>query len=91
MNIRQILLILRLRWWLVLLILLLVVSGTLAFSLATTKRYLANTSIILDMKTDPLVATLMPALAMTTSGKPSSRRQSWPARAICAKSRTSAP
>lgn len=63
MNIRQILLILRLRWWLVLLILLLVVSGTLAFSLATTKRYLANTSIILDMKTDPLVATLMPALA----------------------------
>jgi chain length determinant protein EpsF len=63
MNLRQFLLILRLRWWLVLTILALVLAGALAFSLTTTKRYLANTSLILDLKPDPLLSALAPVLA----------------------------
>ena len=63
MNLRQILLILRLRWWLVLLVFTLVVAGTAGVSMFLPKKYQANTTLLLDVKTDPLLATLMPSLA----------------------------
>jgi chain length determinant protein EpsF len=63
MNLRQILLILRLRWWLVLSVLALVLGATLAYSMLTAKRYVASTSLIVDLKADPLLLTLAPALA----------------------------
>ena len=63
MNLRQILLILRLRWWLVLLVFTLVLAGTATYSLLLPKKYQANTTLLLDVKTDPLLATLMPSLA----------------------------
>jgi chain length determinant protein EpsF len=62
MNYRQILLVLRLRWWLVL--------TSLAVTLALAGLYLwkaepkfeASTSILVDLKTDPLLSALAPAL-----------------------------
>jgi chain length determinant protein EpsF len=63
MNFRQILLILRLRWWLVLLLFLITVGGTLMVVMNMSKKYTSTTSILLDIKTDPLLATLAPNLA----------------------------
>lgn len=63
MNLRQLLYILRLRWWLVLLIIAGVVGGTYAVSVRLPKVYIAETSLLLDVKSDPLVATFMPAIA----------------------------
>lgn len=63
MNLRQVLLILRLRWWLVLLVFALVVAGTAGASIYLPKKYQAHTTLLLDVKTDPLLATLMPSLA----------------------------
>ena len=63
MNFRQLLLILRLRWWLVLGVLVLVAGGTAVVSMFLPKRYTAETTLLLDVKVDPLVATLMPSLA----------------------------
>jgi hypothetical protein len=58
MTPRQILLILRLRWWLVLaLFALTVVSGYVYLQLVP-KRYSATTTVLLDAKADPLVAHL---------------------------------
>lgn len=63
MTLRQILLILRLRWWLVLLVFVLVVGGAAGVSVMLPKKYAAHTTLLLDVKTDPLLATLMPSLA----------------------------
>jgi chain length determinant protein EpsF len=63
MNLRQILLVLRMRWWLVMLIFLLVVGGTFAVLSLISKRYTSTTAVLLDVKADPLVATLVPSLA----------------------------
>ena len=63
MNLRQILLILRLRWWLVLVIFALVMAAGFAVSWYMPKRYFASTSVILDLKTDPLLAALAPSIA----------------------------
>jgi chain length determinant protein EpsF len=63
MNLRQILLILRLRWWIVLGTLLTSVALALVTSLMLPKQYTAETSLLLDIKTDPLVATLAPNFA----------------------------
>ena len=63
MNFRQILLILRLRWWLVLLLFALTVGGTMAVVMNMSKKYTSTTTILLDIKTDPLLATLAPNLA----------------------------
>lgn len=63
MNFRQILLILRLRWWLVLGLLAVVLGASYGITISMTKRYTASTSIILDLKTDPLLAALAPTLA----------------------------
>lgn len=63
MNFRQMLLVLRLRWWVVIGVLVLVLGGAFAISMTLPKQYTAETSVLLDVKTDPLVATLMPSLA----------------------------
>lgn len=63
MNPRQILLILRLRWLIVLGTLLASVALALGISLLLPKQYTAETSLLLDIKTDPLVATLAPNFA----------------------------
>lgn len=63
MNFKQILLLLKLRWWLVLSLFALIVGATAAVSLVMPKQYTATTQVQLDVKTDPLVAALAPALA----------------------------
>jgi len=63
MNPRQILLILRLRWLIVLGTLLAAMALALVISLLLPKQYTAETSLLLDIKTDPLVATLAPSFA----------------------------
>lgn len=63
MNLRQFLLILRLRWWLVLLVSVVVVAVTAYISVGLPKVYTSQTSLLLDVKADPLVATFMPAIA----------------------------
>jgi chain length determinant protein EpsF len=62
-NLRQLLQILRLRWWLVLVLFVLTVAGAFVYSSMLPKRYSATTAVLLDVKTDPLVATLAPNLA----------------------------
>lgn len=63
MNLRQVLLILRLRWWVVVGTLLTATGLALGVSLMLPKQYTAETSLLLDIKTDPLVATLAPNFA----------------------------
>lgn len=63
MNLRQFLLVLRLRWWVVIGVLVLVLGGAFAVTKLLPKQYSAETSVLLDVKTDPLVATLMPSMA----------------------------
>jgi chain length determinant protein EpsF len=63
MNVRQILLVLRLRWWLVLLLFVLVMITAFVVTMLTPKQYTADTALLMDVKADPLVATLAPQLA----------------------------
>ena len=63
MNLRQILLILRLRWWIILGVFALVLAATYVYSITVPKQYTADTTLLLDVKSDPLLATLMPTLA----------------------------
>jgi chain length determinant protein EpsF len=63
MNLRQILLVLRLRWWVIVGVLVVVFGAAVAVTLTMPKLYSAETSILLDVKSDPLLATLMPSLA----------------------------
>lgn len=63
MNLRQFLLILRLRWLLVLIVLVLTVIAGTAVTLTMPKVYTSQTSLLLDVKADPLVATFMPQIA----------------------------
>jgi chain length determinant protein EpsF len=63
MNPRQILLILRLRWWIVVGTLLAAMGLALVISLLLPKQYTAETSLLLDRPTDPLLATLAPSFA----------------------------
>jgi chain length determinant protein EpsF len=63
MNIRQVLRVLALRWWLVALIFLLVVGGAAVHLKLAPKAYEATATVLLDFKVDPLVATLAPSLA----------------------------
>ncbi len=63
LSYRQVLLILRLRWWVVVGVLALVLGAAAAVSLYLPKQYTAETSVLLDVKTDPLLATLMPSQA----------------------------
>ncbi|MBC7955512.1 MAG: chain length determinant protein EpsF [Cytophagales bacterium] len=63
LNFRQVLLILRLRWPLVVALFTLVVLIAYGVSLQMPKKYTAETSLLLDVRADPLVATLMPSIA----------------------------
>jgi chain length determinant protein EpsF len=63
MNLRQILLVLRLRWWLVLGLFVAVVGGAFILSVNLPKQYTAETSVLLDVKTDPLLSALVPQMA----------------------------
>jgi chain length determinant protein EpsF len=63
MNLRQILLVLRLRWWLVLGLFVAVVGAAFILSMNLPKQYAAETSVLLDVKTDPLLSALMPQVA----------------------------
>ncbi len=60
MNLRQILLILRLRWWVVVGTLLAAAGLALGVSLLMPKQYTAETALLLDRPIDPLMATLAP-------------------------------
>lgn len=62
MSLKQILLVLRLRWWLILasLAVFLVASGLYLWKAKWT--YVAKTQVIVDLKTDPLLTALAPAL-----------------------------
>jgi chain length determinant protein EpsF len=64
MNLRQVLLILRLRWWVVFGTLLTAVALALGISLLLPKQYTAETSLLLDINPDPLLATLAPNFAL---------------------------
>ena len=63
MNLRQFLLVLRLRWWVALGIFVIVVGATFVVSRELPRQYTAETSLLLDVRADPLVATLAPMLA----------------------------
>lgn len=63
MNFQQMLVILRLRWWLVAAVALVVAMATTLITLRLPKVYTSQTSLLLDVKADPLVATFMPAMA----------------------------
>jgi chain length determinant protein EpsF len=60
MNPKQLLQILRLRWMLVLVCVIMVGSGATLYTLRLPKIYTSQTSLLLDVKADPLVATFMP-------------------------------
>jgi chain length determinant protein EpsF len=62
MNLMQMLRILRLRWWLILLLFVLSLAAGYAFMLLAPKRFASTVSIIVDTKTDPLLAALAPNL-----------------------------
>ena len=62
LSFRQVLLILRLRWWVVVGVFAVVLGGAYAVSVNLPKQYTAETSVLLDAKIDPLLATLVPAL-----------------------------
>lgn len=63
LNVRQLLLILRLRWWLVLSLFFACVVGGYVVSRLMPKQYTASTSLLLDVRPDPLLANMMPAMA----------------------------
>jgi len=63
MNLRQFLLILRARWWVVLFILAATVATTVAVSLWLPKQYTAETAVVIDVKSpDPIMGAVLPGL-----------------------------
>lgn len=62
-NLKQVLLILRLRWPLVLGLFLLVMGVGFTVSMMLPKKYTAESSLLLDIRADPMVATLAPSVA----------------------------
>jgi chain length determinant protein EpsF len=63
MSPQQILTALRLRWWLVLVPFVLLATAAAYYTSTVPKRFTATTSVLMDVKTDPLLATLAPSLA----------------------------
>ncbi len=63
MNAMQFLVLMRLRWWLIALAFIATVAGATYYTSTLPQRFSATTSLLLDFKTDPLVATLAPSLA----------------------------
>ncbi len=58
MSLTQFLAILRARWWVALLVLVLTVGTTVAISLSLPKQYTASATVVVDVKPDPIVGTL---------------------------------
>ncbi len=73
MTLKQILILLKLRWWLIVLLFSVIVAATTAFSLVMPKQYTATTALLLDVKVDPIVSQFMPNFAspgyMTTQAE----------------------
>ncbi len=66
MNPKQLLLIMKARWWVPLVILVLAVAGTYSVSLYLPKKYTATTQLVVDIRSrDPIAAMLMPASMAT--------------------------
>lgn len=63
MNLSKVLVVLRLRWWLVLAIFVVTVAVFYGVARLMPKGYLATTTLLLDVRTDPLVSALAPTLA----------------------------
>jgi chain length determinant protein EpsF len=63
MNANKVLVVLRLRWWLILTIFVATVVGAFGATYVMPKRYQATTTLLLDVRTDPLVSALAPTLA----------------------------
>jgi chain length determinant protein EpsF len=63
MNFRQILVVLRLRWWLVLSLFSICVVAAYVVTKRMPKQYTAEATVLLEGRTDPLLSTLMPSLA----------------------------
>ena len=63
MNFRQLVQILILRWWLVAGAAVVAMAVSTVVSMRMPKVYTTHTSLLLDVKADPLVATFMPAIA----------------------------
>jgi chain length determinant protein EpsF len=63
MNLRQALLVLRLRWWVVLIVFSIVMGLTYVVTRILPKQYTADTVLLLDVRSDPLLATLVPNLS----------------------------
>ncbi len=64
MTFGQFLAILRARIWVALLVFLLVVATTVAVSLLLPKQYTATSSVVMDIKPDPVAAMAFPSMAM---------------------------
>ena len=64
MTFGQFLAILRARKWVALLVLVLVVAATVAVSLMLPKQYSATSSVVMDIKPDPVAAMAFPTMAM---------------------------
>lgn len=63
MNLNQFLSILRARWWVALLVLVLTVGTTLGVSLLLPKQYSASSSVMIDVKPDPIAGQFAGMLA----------------------------
>jgi len=62
MNLRQMLLALRVRWWVVLACLTAALLAAVGYLLVTKPTYVARTQLIIELRTDPLVSPLAPVL-----------------------------
>ncbi len=62
MNIKQILLLLKLRWWLVLALFAVIVGVTTAVSVVMPRQYTASSSLLLDIRPDPVLGVIAPTL-----------------------------
>lgn len=63
MSIKQVLRIVWARWWLVLGLLVIVSIGGSIFTVLQPKQYTADTSLIIEMKIDPVLGAIAPSLA----------------------------
>ncbi len=63
MVILQYLRILRARWWLVLLLFVLIAAGGIGYTLWLPRTYTAESSLVVEMRIDPALGALAPALA----------------------------
>jgi len=63
MNLHQALAILRARWWVALLVLLLTAAGTVAYMVTKPKLYTASAAMVVDTKPDPVSAMMYGGMA----------------------------